>query len=400
MKGVRYFLVFPVFSLFTAGSVFAANNFNSNNKEINKLNAAIKEIASFAPESPLIDKFNEAKGFSLQNLYTVNPEISRLRYETCEIIYSERSTILKERNVIVQHMEEEIGKAINLGVDSTSTDKALSRLKNLSASQNSLDEISLTYDLINQELKDLKKDVEQKEIGLQIKSLEEYIKSFNEVKDFFSEYNIYPDEISKIDQHISEIEEFISRSDIGLEEIKLISEEKSEPLAKYTSNRQSLDKDYLAKRQGWVDSFASVDAPSSPKPSGEHAKQILVDLSDQRMYVYDRGDLVHYAPVTTGKNGFGTPPGEYSILNRVRNVTLRGDRAFPGQNIEYEVKSDMWMAFRYDGFGFHDAYRWRSVYGGQDYTYSGSHGCINTPLDAMKFIFSWADVGTFVKVQN
>jgi lipoprotein-anchoring transpeptidase ErfK/SrfK len=58
-----------------------------------------------------------------------------------------------------------------------------------------------------------------------------------------------------------------------------------------------------------------------------------------------------------------------------------------------------WMPF-YQGFGLHDA-SWRNGnFGGQDYYYGGSHGCVNLPLATAEFLYNWADIGTPVWVHN
>ena len=38
---------------------------------------------------------------------------------------------------------------------------------------------------------------------------------------------------------------------------------------------------------------------------------VRVDLSDQRMSVYLNGDLTNVFPVSTGRKGYSTPPGQY-----------------------------------------------------------------------------------------
>ncbi|MFR2213749.1 MAG: L,D-transpeptidase family protein [Ruminococcus sp.] len=42
------------------------------------------------------------------------------------------------------------------------------------------------------------------------------------------------------------------------------------------------------------------------------------------------------------------------------------------------------------GIGFHDA-TWQAYFGGDRYTYAGSHGCINMPLDAAATLYSIID---------
>ena len=52
-----------------------------------------------------------------------------------------------------------------------------------------------------------------------------------------------------------------------------------------------------------------------------------------------------------------------------------------------------WISIIYDVIGFHDA-SWRSVFGGEYYVNDGSHGCINTPDAAMKYLFYNLDDNT------
>ncbi len=54
----------------------------------------------------------------------------------------------------------------------------------------------------------------------------------------------------------------------------------------------------------------------------------------------------------------------------------------------------------YGNYGLHDA-SWRNgVFGGQDYLYNGSHGCVNLPEATAAFIYNWADVGTPVWIHQ
>ncbi len=52
------------------------------------------------------------------------------------------------------------------------------------------------------------------------------------------------------------------------------------------------------------------------------------------------------------------------------------------------------------GEGLHDA-QWRyGVFGGDIYRYSGSHGCINLPLETAEEIYNNVDVGTQVLIKR
>ena len=44
------------------------------------------------------------------------------------------------------------------------------------------------------------------------------------------------------------------------------------------------------------------------------------------------------------------------------------------------------MPISWDGIGIHDA-SWRTSFGGSIYKSKGSHGCINTPFEAVKTIY-------------
>ena len=112
---------------------------------------------------------------------------------------------------------------------------------------------------------------------------------------------------------------------------------------------------------------------------------VEIDLSGQHMWYYLDGELFLETPITSGTlyAGMGTPAGVYYIYNRLQNVTLVGD--------DYRQPVNYWMQVN-GGIGIHDSL-WRSVYGGTEYLYSGSHGCINTPYWAVESLFWNIEVG-------
>ena len=64
---------------------------------------------------------------------------------------------------------------------------------------------------------------------------------------------------------------------------------------------------------------------------------------------------------------------------------------------DYLVFVKYWVSVVGDLVGLHDA-SWRSNFGGDYYLYAGSHGCVNTPLDAIAMIYNNITVGTLVVV--
>lgn len=102
-----------------------------------------------------------------------------------------------------------------------------------------------------------------------------------------------------------------------------------------------------------------------------------VDLTNQKMWYVRDGQILMSTDVVTGlpTRARQTPEGVYTILERMRNKTLRGALK-PDGTYEYETPVDYWMRVTYSGVGFHDA-TWQRTFGGDVYTYRGSHGCIN-----------------------
>lgn len=99
-----------------------------------------------------------------------------------------------------------------------------------------------------------------------------------------------------------------------------------------------------------------------------------VSIDRQYMWMYSGGQVVFESDVVTGSpdSEHDTPVGIYSIIYKEQNATLRGEN--------YETEVAYWMVFTYD-IGFHDA-EWQDAFGDDMYEYSGSHGCVNLPVDA------------------
>jgi len=126
----------------------------------------------------------------------------------------------------------------------------------------------------------------------------------------------------------------------------------------------------------------------------DYGSYIEINLSSQRLWAYQDNKVIFSTPVTSGATGAGFPTvtGLFSIYAKERSRYLNG-RPY-GYN--YNVYVDYWMPF-YAGYGLHDA-DWRSSFGGQDYYWGGSHGCVNMPKASAAFLYGWANVGTPVWV--
>ena len=119
---------------------------------------------------------------------------------------------------------------------------------------------------------------------------------------------------------------------------------------------------------------------------------VIVDLSEQRLYMYKDNQLYCVAPVTTGKDSTPSDIGLFEIWYRGTNEEI-----VPG----YVV--DFWMPYN-RGEGLHDA----EIYGmhteeekqQQNYRWNGSNGCINMERDNAKLVYENTSIGTPVLVHK
>ena len=118
---------------------------------------------------------------------------------------------------------------------------------------------------------------------------------------------------------------------------------------------------------------------------------IEVDMTDQHMYYYQGGSIIFDSDIVSGDIRYddrATPPGIFTLYYKKSPDVLRGEKK-PDGTYEYETPVTYWMPFN-GGIGFHDA-TWQDYFGGDRYTYAGSHGCINMPLDAAATLYSIID---------
>lgn len=170
-----------------------------------------------------------------------------------------------------------------------------------------------------------------------------------------------------------------------------------------TINQQpAADAIFTALQNGQNTTIALTDSPvpfqtQTSNSNGPDARMYIeINLSSQRLWAYQDGQVVYSSPITSGATGKGFPTvtGTFAIYAKERNRYLNG--AVYGY--DYNVFVQYWMPF-YQGYGLHDA-SWRNSFGGQDYWLNGSHGCVNMPLAAAVFLYDWAPIGTPVWVHS
>lgn len=112
---------------------------------------------------------------------------------------------------------------------------------------------------------------------------------------------------------------------------------------------------------------------------------IEIDMTQQTMYYYKDGECVISTPIVTGNmmRRRDTPEAVCYVYAKQKNRVLRG----PG----YASPVKFWMPVK-GGIGIHDA-SWRKEFGGEIYKTDGSHGCINTPYEAVEQLFQAVEIG-------
>lgn len=122
-------------------------------------------------------------------------------------------------------------------------------------------------------------------------------------------------------------------------------------------------------------------APPAPTTRG---KSIVVSTEEQRIYAYENGLLVRSHLVSTGRTQTPTVRGDYNIYVKYVADDMRGP--------DYFLPDVPYTMYFYQGYGIHGTY-WHNSFGRPM-----SHGCVNLPVDEAEWFFSWAEVGTPVRV--
>ena len=119
---------------------------------------------------------------------------------------------------------------------------------------------------------------------------------------------------------------------------------------------------------------------------------VEVDLADQYMYYYKNGELIVETDIVSGDipKGWTTPRGVFAVYGKYTDQYLYGK--------DYIDFVSYWMPY-FRGYGLHDS-DWRDEWGGDIYTYDGSHGCINMDKEPARIIFENIEIGTPVVVYD
>ena len=123
-------------------------------------------------------------------------------------------------------------------------------------------------------------------------------------------------------------------------------------------------------------------------------RHILVDIYKQRLYYFNNGKLVVNTGVVTGQpsKGWSTPIGHFNVERKGYRVPMSGDG--------WAMTPEYAIFFRNGMFALHDAWYRTSAHYSNPKTYLtyGSHGCVNTPLGALRTVYNSIQVGDPITV--
>ncbi len=118
-----------------------------------------------------------------------------------------------------------------------------------------------------------------------------------------------------------------------------------------------------------------------------------VDLTNQQFWYYKKGELQYECYIVSGQTtsiARTTLEGVYKLWDKQLNYRMKATNA---DGDSWDTTCNYWNNVSLCGIGMHDS-AWRYVFGGNIYQWNGSHGCINMPVDAAKYIYDNVPLGT------
>ena len=127
--------------------------------------------------------------------------------------------------------------------------------------------------------------------------------------------------------------------------------------------------------------------------AAEGEKWVDINLTDASVTAYVGGKVAG-GPfyMVPGAPDTPTVTGTFHVYLKYDVQTMRGENA---DGSKYETEGVPWVTYFTGSYAMHGA-PWRSSFGWSGY--GGSHGCVNMPVDAAKFMYDWADMGSTVVV--
>lgn len=156
-----------------------------------------------------------------------------------------------------------------------------------------------------------------------------------------------------------------------------------------TYDKKSMSGEFLGQRVSVPSEMYTGQIPQQVLGETSVPKRIYVDLTNQRLFAMEGGNLKFNFPISSGKWG-KTPVGEFRIWYKVKYTRMTGGD--PAKGDYYDLPNVPFTMFFYNkkvpktmGYGIHGAY-WHNKFG-----QPMSHGCINMRPEDAETLYFWAD---------
>lgn len=141
---------------------------------------------------------------------------------------------------------------------------------------------------------------------------------------------------------------------------------------------------------------------------GTSGRRIVVNLKSQEATLYHRGKVVAVAPISSGREGKGTPVGKYSVIQKSPNhrSSIYGNYVMNGRIVKENVdnrKTPRPAGSKFEGVPMPYFLRFSGAYGlhaGNVPGYPASSGCVRLPKRHAKRFFDAVKIGTPVIIQR
>jgi hypothetical protein len=140
--------------------------------------------------------------------------------------------------------------------------------------------------------------------------------------------------------------------------------------------------------------------------SSAQQTQVIINLTQQTAYLLEGGQVAFASPIASGKAGWGTPTGNFRVMNKDLNhrsadfglvVDAYGrivnPNATPGSYVPRGCHYEPAPMPYYMQFG-----KYLGMHGGYLPGYPASHGCVRMPSDLAAEFFARVHLGTPVEV--
>lgn len=118
-------------------------------------------------------------------------------------------------------------------------------------------------------------------------------------------------------------------------------------------------------------------------------KLITVDLYKQKLFAWEGGKIVYETKISSGLPKKPTVKGSFKTWLKRPSQRMKGESKEYGK---YDYPNVPNVMYFFQDYAIHGAY-WHNRFGRPN-----SHGCVNVPVEASKWLFDWAPRGTRVEV--